>query len=357
MKNLSFKHKLFLGMSFIVILYASVSMLFVELYLKKILHEKSVADSKAFVTTVAENTYHLLQSYDFSEIETNFKNIMKTNTEIAYIFIQKDNTVLVHTFNKAVPEKLTDLTHKDNEIDVKAVTLGEDTYSDFSVPIHDSATGTLRVGISERLDKETIGHIMFSLFYITLAVLAVALGISVLLTRKLTGPLTMLSAAASDIADKNLYQPIPVDSNDEIGQLSTAFNKMLEVAKEREDELKEINDELETVNITLHDYIEKLRTTTAELVKSRQDMAVIDTARAFLHHIRQPLTYLAMAIDLLSDDIGESSKLNIASLQKKLRVVEDAGKKLSDLLRKFDNLKEYKVTLFDDATKITDIEE
>jgi signal transduction histidine kinase len=85
-------------------------------------------------------------------------------------------------------------------------------------------------------------------------------------------------------------------------------------------------------------------------------MAVIDTARAFLHHIRQPLTYLAMAIDLLSDEISEGNKLNIASVQKKLRVVEDAGKTLTELLRKFDNLKEYKVTLFDETTKITDIE-
>jgi len=356
MKNLSFKYKLFLAMSFIVILYAFVSVLFVELYLKKILHEESFEDSKAFAATIAENVHHHLLSYDFSEIETNFRNIMKTNTEIAYIFIQKDNNVLAHTFRDSVPEKLTAVPHKDNEIGFKTVTLGKNTYSDFSVPIHDAATGTLRVGISERLEKEAIKKIMFSLFYITLAVLAAALGISVLLARKLTGPLTRLSAAAADIADKNLHQPIPVDSNDEIGQLSTVFNRMLKVSKDREDELKEINEELETVNITLHDYIEKLRITTDELVKSRQDMAVIDTARAFLHHIRQPLTYLAMAIDLLSDEISDTNKLNIASIQKKLGVVEDAGKTLSELLRKFDNLKEYKVTRFDDTTKITDIE-
>ncbi len=282
---------------------------------------------------------------------------MKTNSEIAYIFIQKDNKVLVHTFNDAVPEKLFAVTHKENEIDCKTVTLGENTYSDFSVPIHDSATGTLRVGISERLGKETIRHIMFSLFYITIAVLAAALGISVLLARKLTRPLTMLSAAASEIDDRATYTvQFLLNQRMRLDNSRLSLTKCLRSAKEREDELKEINDELETVNITLHDYIEKLRITTAELVKSRQDMAVIDTARAFLHHIRQPLTYLAMAIDLLSDEISEGNKLNIDSVQKKLRVVEDAGKTLSELLRKFDNLKEYKVTLFDDTTKITDIE-
>ena len=211
------------------------------------------------------------------------------------------------------------------------------------------------MGISERLEKETIKQIMFSLFYITLAVLAAALGISVLLARKLTRPLTMLSAAAADIADKNLFRSIPIDSNDEIGQLSTVFNRMLTAAKDREDELKEINEELETANITLHNYIEKLMVTTDEIVRSRQNMAVIDAARAFLHHIRQPLTYIAIAVDLLSDESG-GNELKIASVQKKLGVVEDAGKTLSELLRKFDNLKECKVTRFDDTTKITDIE-
>lgn len=356
MKNLSFKYKLFLAMSFIVILYAAVSVLFVELYLKKFLHEKSFEDSRAFAATIAENVYHHLQSYNFSEIETIFRNIMKTNTEIAYIFIQKGDNVLVHTFDSAVPEKLTAATHKDNEIDCRTIMLGENMYSDFSVPIHDSATGTLRVGISQRLEKETLRHIMFSLIYITIAVLAAALGISVLLARKLTRPLTRLSASAMEMTNSGILSSVPIESTDEIGYLSTVFNKMLKISKERENELKEINEELETVNITLHDYIEKLRITTDELVKSRQDMAVIDTARAFLHHIRQPLTYLAMAIDLLSDEISEDNKLNIASVQKKLRVVEDAGETLSELLRKFDNLKEYKVTLFDDTTKITDIE-
>jgi methyl-accepting chemotaxis protein len=130
---------------------------------------------------------------------------------------------------------------------------------------------------------------------------------------------------------------------------------MLTAAIDREDELKEINEELETAHITLHNYIEKLMVTTDEIVRSRQNMAVIDAARAFLHHIRQPLTYIAIAVDLLSDESG-GNELKIASVQKKLGVVEDAGKTLSELLRKFDNLKECKVTRFDDTTKITDIE-
>jgi len=56
---------------------------------EKILHEESVADGRAFAATIAENTYHLLQSYDFSEIETNFRNIMKVNTEIAIFLFRR----------------------------------------------------------------------------------------------------------------------------------------------------------------------------------------------------------------------------------------------------------------------------
>ena len=231
MKDLSFKYKLFLGMSFIVILYASVSMLFFELYVKKALHEESVADTRAFAATIAENIYDHLQSYDFQQIENHFRNIMKTNSEIAYIFIQKDNHVLVHTFKDAVPEILAAVRHKDNETGYETVTMGENTYFDFSVPIHDPATGTLRLGISERLGNTTVRHIMLSLFYITIAVLAAALGISVFLARKLTRPLTRLSASAMEMTDSGLFSSVPVESNDEIGYLSTVFNKMLRPPK------------------------------------------------------------------------------------------------------------------------------
>ena len=36
--------------------------------------------------------------------------------------------------------------------------------------------------------------------------------------------------------------------------------------------------------------------------------------------------------------------------------IEDAGKRMSEMIKKFDNLKKYKVVHFDGSTKITDIE-
>jgi hypothetical protein len=64
---------------------------------------------------------------------------------------------------------------------------------------------------------------------------------------------------------------------------------------------------------------------------------------------------LITAIGLFSLEIRNSRELNISSLQKILKTIEDASQKLSGLLIKFDNLKEYKVVHFDDVTKITDI--
>lgn len=355
MKNLTFKHRLFLVIAFVVITYAICSIVFIERYLGQIIHNENIEDGQAFTALVAENISHFEKS-NLSEIETYFKSVMKANTEISYIFIIKDDKVLIHTFKDGVPEKLIDVKHLKEWVDYKTVKMDNNLYYDFSTPLPYPISGTLRLGISERLDNAIVINIISALIYFTLLFLALALVISVFVARKLTRPLTMLSAAASDVTEKNLYLPVPVDSNDEIGQLSISFNKMIQAVKDREDDLTLINNELETVNISLHEYIEKLQITTDELIMAKQDSAVIDTARSFMHHLRQPLTYLIMAIEILSDEINDSKEINISNVYKKLVIIEDAGKRMSEMLKKFDDLKKYKVVFFDGSTKITDIE-
>jgi methyl-accepting chemotaxis protein len=356
MKILTFKYRIFLGIAFAVIIYAICSIVFIEQYMTKAIHKENIGDGQALSALVAENIRQSLEKSNLPETQEYLKFIMKTNPEIAYIFIQKDNKVLIHTFKDSVPDKLIGVKHIQEGINYKNVLMDKDIYYDFSTTLQHPSSGTLRVGISDKLGHEVIENIIHALIYFTFLFLALALVSSVLAARRLTSPLTMLSAAASDITDKNLYRPVPIDSNDEIGQLSTAFNKMIQVVKEREDDLILINDELETVNITLHEYIGQLKITTDELIKAKQDTAVIDTARSFMHHLRQPLTYLIMAIELLTDEILAGKEINTTTICEKLGTIEDAGKKLSELLKKFDNLKEYKVVVFDGSTKITDIE-
>src|SRR5574340_1179517 len=99
MKNISFKYRIFLGISFVVILYALFSIGFIKLYMTKVFHEEAVNDGLAFTKVVAENMRNLPVSADLPSLNAYLRHTMETNPEVSYIFLQKDNKVLAHTFS------------------------------------------------------------------------------------------------------------------------------------------------------------------------------------------------------------------------------------------------------------------
>ncbi|MBI4639682.1 MAG: HAMP domain-containing protein [Candidatus Tectomicrobia bacterium] len=62
----------------------------------------------------------------------------------------------------------------------------------------------------------------------------VALVIGVLLAHRVTGPISALTRGVARVADGDLSQPLPVQSKDEVGELTRAFNEMLEGLRQRD---------------------------------------------------------------------------------------------------------------------------
>lgn len=81
------------------------------------------------------------------------------------------------------------------------------------------------MGPSEQRFLQSVNQSLWIAALITM-VLAVLLGF--IFARRLTAPLKKLTAAASKIAEGDLPQSVPVDTQDEIGQLAVTFNSMAE---------------------------------------------------------------------------------------------------------------------------------
>ncbi len=357
MKNLSLKAKLSIAMTMFVLVFSIVIMLFIQLYLKNVFLKESIEDAKVVAATMASHIVDPLLIKDFVSIDGYFDEMMKANREIAYIFIEKDSTILLHTFKEGFPRSLLNLGHNQNTMDHVTVKTGQAIILDISAPVHGGRGGTLRVGIDERIGEEAIQRALTTIIVVTVILLFIALSIAILIARRLTNPLASLTVSASEIAAGNYSGTVPNMGYDEIGKLAIAFNTMLQAVRLREDELKSLNTELEAVNVSLHDYIQKLDEVSQELVKSKQNTAVVDTGRTFLHHLRQPLTYLIMAIELLSDDLAEGKTVTYASAGRQIAAVKHAGEQLAELLKKFEGLQGYKVIDYDDMTTIVDIDD
>jgi len=92
---------------------------------------------------------------------------------------------------------------------------------------------------AEQLNEEVIRNISSNFISLStgLTILGciVALIISILLSRKITGPIKRLNEAVNKLANGRLYTRIDYLSDDEIGQLAEGFNRM---AQELEEALK-----------------------------------------------------------------------------------------------------------------------
>jgi signal transduction histidine kinase len=129
-----------------------------------------------------------------------------------------------------------------------------------------------------------------SLFYAALAAVAVALILSLLLTRGLTHPLRKLSVGMQATAQGELGHQVAVRSRDEIGQLAQAFNQMSA-------DLARLNDQR--------------RQMTADIA----------------HDLRSPLTVIAGYVESMRDGVLAPSPERLETIQDEVqhlqRLVED----------------------------------
>lgn len=83
----------------------------------------------------------------------------------------------------------------------------------------------------------------------------VALTLANFLATRLSRPISNLTETASLVTSGALSGLPAVESDDEIGELAASFNERILAIRAREQELRDANVELETVNVRLHQYI------------------------------------------------------------------------------------------------------
>jgi len=154
----------------------------------------------------------------------------------------------------------------------------------------------------------------------------VALGATVVISRRITRPIEQLTAAVHELARGQAPRRVPVEGNDELARLATSFNAMADAVATQEElrrrmagdvahelrtpltnlrcELEAIQDGLASPDAerigSLHDEVLHLQ----RLVEDLQELAVADAGALRLH--REP-TELAGAIARLVGDRGELS--------------------------------------------------
>lgn len=151
--------------------------------------------------------------------------------------------------------------------------------------------------------------------------LAIALILSFFLSKAITSPIQKITKKATSVAEGNFDEKLTVYSNDEIGTLTSTFNKM---ADDLESTMKEISGErqkLETIFHYLNDAVIAFSSDGKLLHINPTAEALFDTSEntLSLNHLISELN-----LDSLSDDlsVGENDALLINNVVYKTRVFD-----------------------------------
>lgn len=130
-----------------------------------------------------------------------------------------------------------------------------DSYMDYAIPV--SVVGHVRYIVYINDDKQEISELSSRYFAIVMQAmmfgLVVAILLSFLLSKTITTPLENITRGAKCIADGDLKQQLPIQSSDEIGELTSAFNYMARALHTTINEVQGERDKLETIFLHMTD--------------------------------------------------------------------------------------------------------
>ena len=168
-------------------------------------------------------------------------------------------------------------------------------------------------------ELEFIERINRLLLYGALIGAAIALALGVLLSRTLTHPIRELTRATHAVSEGDLSQQVPVRSNDELGELAQAFNKMSSQLSRsvnaRRQMTADIAHELRTPLSLILGHAEAVHD--GVLPPTRENFEIIREQAARLEHLVNDLRILSLA------DAGELS-INLQTVEPQ-RLLQDVA--------------------------------
>lgn len=182
----------------------------------------------------------------------------------------------------------------------------------------------------------------------TLIILSAASLIYLSLIRRVTKPLEELSTATHEIARGRLDLQVSVDTRDEVGELASSFNVMVQRLKESREEIEEWNrtlekrvedrtmllekakGELKATNDQLVKALEEIRDTQDKMIRTEKLAALGQMASTIAHEIQNPLAGMRGALEVVLKEQRDKPHADI--LKKVLEQIDRLSQTTNRLL-------------------------
>jgi len=173
-----------------------------------------------------------------------------------------------------------------------------------------------------RMRNETLGWLALSL--------AVALASGLLLSRRILRPVRQLLEGAGLLAQGQFHHRLAVESADELGQLSGAFNHMGQEIEARDKEIRAFNEELQQ---RVDQRTRELRDAQEQLLHSQKMAAITGLGAGFAHEINNPLTAVIGLSQVMLNRLQARDPGGGTEDQKVLEALEEEAHRIRRVVR------------------------
>ncbi len=223
-----------------IVLMGLIMITFIQTFLTKRLTSELQKTGIFIAQDIAEESINSIMTESIFPLQLLVIQHKLDHESIEYIFIvNRKNHVVAHTFGEAFPVNLKDAnilsSHSSHQI--KPIIVEKGKLFDIAVPILQGEIGVVHVGLLEKQFIEAIGDITEKIIWIIVILSILGSVIAIVFATTVTKPILELIKGTKIIGDGDLGHKISIKTNDEIGQLATAYammTKKLQVLQSRE---------------------------------------------------------------------------------------------------------------------------
>ena len=191
-------------------------------------------------------------------------------------------------------------------------------------------------------------------FIVSGAVFLLAILVGFWLARHISKPILELRESARKVGEGDLTQRVEKTTGDEIGDLTGAFNKMVEDLSKARGELHLANSSLASTNQALNISMDELKSAQEQLIQAEKMASLGQLTAGIAHEINNPINFVSANTQPLKEDLQDIMKV----LTRYDLIVKD--KKLEHEFLDVEKLKEeiqYETTIQEVRKLLTGIED